>query len=574
MIQFRRLSQVSTRRDKERLGAVLKLYQDSFPYSPQYATQIGKFLNPAVEQDFEVVLLLAEGAKSRVLGFSFAFYFSDLGCAYLDYLVSDPERKHRGIGTALYEATRELFMLRKCRAIFMDVPPDEKDKLKETFRLATNKRRLAFYEQYDARPVINTQYDCVSTPANQGHVTYLVCDHLGKAKPFKRADLKKAVARFLFVKGGMTREDPKTQEIIASIKDDPIQLRPPVYAKPKMLPAEKKLLNKIDVVNVGNAHQIHHLKEKGYVERPARIDALLRGIDGMSVVYHKVKTFPTSHIKAVHDAGLLNFLSKAAQRLSPRELLYPTVFPIRRPERIPKSRDMQGGYYCIDTFTPLTANSYLAARNAVNGALSGAELICKGSADRVYVLCRPPGHHAERRVFGGFCYLNNAAIAANYLSKEGRVAVLDIDYHHGNGTQNIFYARKDVHFTSIHGHPIQAYPYFSGYSDEKGEGEGLGYNRNFPMRPGVDDAKYLKTLSEACSVIKRFKPEFLVVSVGYDIMKGDPTGTFMVSPEGMKRIGETLGKLHLPTLLVQEGGYSLPNLKMGSRNFIAGISKI
>jgi acetoin utilization deacetylase AcuC-like enzyme/GNAT superfamily N-acetyltransferase len=573
MIQFRRLYQVSTQRDQERLGAVLRLYQDAFPYSPEYAVQIGKFLKPDCEQDFEVVLLLAEGNKSRVLGFSFSFYFPDLECAYLDYLVSDPARKRRGIGTALYEATRELFIFRKSRALFMDVPPDEKEKIKETFRLTSNKRRLAFYEQYDARPVSNTLYDCVSTPANQGHVTFLVCDNLGNSKPLRRADLKKAVTRFLFVKGGMAREDPKTKEIIASIKDDPILLRPPVYAEAKPLLSQKNLLGKMDVVNVGNAHQIHHLKERGYVERPARIDALLKGIDGLEVVFHKVKSYPVGHIKAVHDAGLLNFLSKAAQRLGPRELLYPTVFPIRRPDRIPKRWDMQGGYYCIDTFTPLTSNSYLAARNAANGALSGAELILNG-AYRAYVLCRPPGHHAERRVFGGFCYLNNAAIAAHYLSKEGRVAVLDIDYHHGNGTQNIFYGRKDVYFVSIHGHPIQAYPYFSGYSDEKGEGEGLGYNRNFPLRPGADDAKYLKTLTEACAVIQRFKPEFLVVSVGYDIMRGDPTGTFVVSHSGMRQIGEILGRLHLPTLLVQEGGYSLPNLKMGSKNFITGISRI
>jgi len=573
MIQFRRLYQVSTLRDKERLGTVLKLYQDSFPYSPEYAAQIGKIFHQGQDRDYEVVLLLAEGAKSRVLGFSFSFYFSDLGCAYLDYLVSDPARKRRGIGTALYEATREHFISRKSRGIFLDVPPDEKDKLKETFRLAVNKRRLAFYERYNARPIINTLYDQIPTPANQNHVTFLVYDDLGNSKPLRCADLKKAVARFLFIKGGMTRNDPESRKIIASIKDDPVRLRPPVYAEPRPVIPQKNLLSKVDVVNVGDAHQIHHLKERGYVERPARIAALLAGIDGMSLVFHKVKKYPVSHIRAVHDAGLLNFLSKAHQRLGPRELLYPTVFPIRKPERLPKSWDMQGGYYCIDTFTPLTANSYLAARNAADGALSGADLILKG-AYRVYVLCRPPGHHAERRVFGGFCYLNSTAIAAHYLSKENRVAVLDIDYHHGNGTQNIFYDRKDVCFVSIHGHPVQAYPYFSGYADEKGEGEGLGFNRNFPLRPGVDDAKYLKTLAEACSVIHRFKPEFLVVSVGYDIMKGDPTGTFLVTPSGMRQIGEMLGQLHLPTLLVQEGGYSLPNLKTGSRNFVTGISRI
>ncbi|QPJ64361.1 MAG: histone deacetylase family protein [Candidatus Nitrohelix vancouverensis] len=572
MIQFRRLYQVSTRRDKERLGAVLKLYQESFPYSPEYATQINDFFKKNREQDFEVVLLLAEGPKSRLLGFSFSFYFPDLAYAYLDYLVSDPARKDRGIGAALYDVTRDHYIACKSRGLFLDVPPDEKEKLREPFRLEVNKRRMAFYERHNARPIINTQYDCISSAANQGHATFLVYDDLGNARPLRRADLKKAVARFLEFKGGLTKDDPKFKQIIRSIKDDPILLRAPRYGEKATIPSKHSFF-KIDVVNVGDAHQIHHLKEKGYVERPARIHALLKGMEGLELAFHKVKKFPASHIKAVHDAGLLNFLSKAAHRLAPRELLYPTVFPIRKPERLPKRWDMQGGYYCIDTFTPLTSNSYLAARNAAHGALSGAELILKG-AQRVYVLCRPPGHHAEHKVFGGFCYLNSAAIAANFLSKDNRVAVIDIDYHHGNGTQNIFYHRKDVFFVSIHGHPIQAYPYFSGYSDEKGEGEGLGFNRNFPLNPGADDARYLKTLAEACSAIRRFKPEFLVVSVGYDIMKGDPTGTFMITPSGMRRIGELLGGLHLPILLVQEGGYSLPNLKNGVKSFLRGISQI
>lgn len=572
MIQFHRLYQAVTRRDKDRLALVLRLYQESFAYSPEYAKRIPEFFRHDPDRDFEVALLLAEGAKNRLLGFSLSFYFPDLAFAYLDYLVSDPARSARGIGSALYEATRDLFTSRGARGIIIDVPPDEKSKLKEPFRLETNRRRLSFYERYNARPIVNTLYDCVPTRANEGHVTFLVFDNLENRKPLRRADLKKLVARILFVKGKMPPDDPRVRKILASIQDDPVRLRPPVYGPPPPVPVKKGLVGKIDIVNVGDAHQIHHLKEKGYVERPSRISALLKGIEGLPLEFHKVRSFSSKPIREVHDSGLLNFLAKAPRNLAPRELLYPNVFPIRRPDRIPKSWEMQAGYYCIDTFTPLTSNSYLAAKNAVNGSLTGADLILKGSP-LTYVLCRPPGHHAERKVFGGFCYLNNAAIAANYLSRHGNVAFLDIDCHHGNGSQNIFYERKDVYFISIHGHPLQAYPYFSGYPDEKGAGEGLGFNRNFPLRPGADDAKYLKTLAEAVALIRRFKPEFLVVSVGYDIMKGDPTGGLLISPQGMRSIGEMLGKLRLPTLLVQEGGYSLRNLRMGCRNFLMGIGR-
>lgn len=231
---------------------------------------------------------------------------------------------------------------------------------------------------------------------------------------------------------------------------------------------------------------------------------------------------------------------------------------------------MQAGYYCIDTFTPVTANAYKAARNAVDAALTGAENIIKGS-NYAYVLCRPPGHHAESKAFGGFCYFNNAAIAAQYLSKHGKVAFIDIDYHHGNGSQEIFYTRNDVYFISIHGHPRVSYPYFAGYNDEKGIDKGKGFNRNFPLYPGVDDKDYLKTLESALAIFKRYKPEYLVVSLGFDIMSGDPTGAFNISPKGMQHIGESLKAMKLPTLVVQEGGYSLRNLRTGATGFFKGL---
>jgi len=190
-----------------------------------------------------------------------------------------------------------------------------------------------------------------------------------------------------------------------------------------------------------------------------------------------------------------------------------------------------------------------------------------------YALCRPPGHHAERRVFGGFCYFNNAAIAAQFLSKHGRVAMLDIDFHHGNGAQNIFYKRNDVLTISLHGHPNIAYPYFSGFADETGENGGLGFNVNFPLPENAGHEMYLNTLEKAVKQIEKYSPMFLVVCLGFDVMKGDPTGSFGLKNDTMKQIGIRLAQMNLPTLIVQEGGYSLKNLKTGSKAFFNGFAE-
>ncbi len=207
---------------------------------------------------------------------------------------------------------------------------------------------------------------------------------------------------------------------------------------------------------------------------------------------------------------------------------------------------------------------------SANVALTAASLLVKGERF-AYALCRPPGHHAERRIYGGFCYFNNSAIAAQYLSRQGKVALLDIDYHHGNGGQDIFYSRADVLTVSIHGHPSHAYPNFSGYSDERGEGLGLGFNKNFPLEPPVDDERYLGVLERALNVVRTFGPRYLVLSIGFDIMRGDPTGAFALTAQGMQRIGRRIGRVGLQTLIVQEGGYAIGNLRAGSNAFFTGV---
>ncbi|MBN1834721.1 MAG: histone deacetylase family protein [Spirochaetales bacterium] len=249
----------------------------------------------------------------------------------------------------------------------------------------------------------------------------------------------------------------------------------------------------------------------------------------------------------------------------------------------PRSLAARFGLYCFDPQTPLQPGTWRAARAAAGCALTGADLLAAGER-AAYALCRPPGHHAGRGFFGGYCYLNNAALAARRLSggpsapRRGRgqpggpsaprrgpgggrggtrVAVLDLDFHHGNGTQEIFYRDAEVLYVSLHADPNEAYPYFSGYRDERGEGPGEGANLNFPLPGRCGESAYRETLAEALEGVGSFAPAYLVVSLGTDILSQDPVGGMGMSVSGFGRLGEAVRALGLPTLVVQEGGYAV-----------------
>ena len=353
---------------------------------------------------------------------------------------------------------------------------------------------------------------------------------------------------------------------------EPVRIRPPQYTSPNgRRPRVPRRLQPLKVF-CSTHHALHHVRERGYVERPARVDVILKALEALPDVERlPVRNFGEGPIRAVHDADFVNYLKNICQELPPGEMVYPYVFPIRRTDRPPHDRSVRAGYYCIDTFTPLSRDAYKAARAAVNVALSGAAALLDG-APLVYSLCRPPGHHAERDTYGGFCYFCNGAIAAQYLvARLGKVAILDVDYHHGNGSQDIFYDRCDVLTVSIHGHPSFAYPYFTGFADEEGEGEGRGFNVNLPLPEHVADARYLEALDEALRLVRLFKPEALVVSLGLDIAKADPTGTWSVTPDGLFEIGHRIGGLKLPTLLVQEGGYNIRSLGRNAASMLTGV---
>jgi acetoin utilization deacetylase AcuC-like enzyme len=272
----------------------------------------------------------------------------------------------------------------------------------------------------------------------------------------------------------------------------------------------------------------------------------------------------------VHDPDYVRYFKRVCKKIGTNTPLYPYVFPIRNRARPPVELPNRAGYYCIDTFTPISSHAYVAARRAVDCTLTAAHELLSGR--RVaYALVRPPGHHAERNFFGGFCYFNNAAIAAHYLSQFGKVAMLDIDYHHGNGQQYIFYRRSDVLTVSIHGHPSFAYPYFSGFAEEQGEREGRGYNANYPLPETIDATHYLRTLRAALTRVRNFGCRYFVVCFGLDTSKGDPTGTWNLKGQDFTAIGMEIGRLETPCLVVQEGGYNNRSMGANARCFFDGL---
>jgi len=313
-------------------------------------------------------------------------------------------------------------------------------------------------------------------------------------------------------------------------------------------------------------------------EIPARAEIILRALQ-MAQLGPVIS--PTDHglepILAVHDAGFVGFLctvyAENAAFYKQSAPVFACTFPGRHNGRKPKSFLGLRGYYAFGWGTPILAGTWEAAYWAAQCALSAAEHVRAGERT-AYALCRPPGHHAAADLYGGFCYLNNAAIAARYLRADARVAVLDIDYHHGNGTQAIFYADPLVLFCSLHAHPDDDYPFYWGEADECGEGSGEGYNRNWPLPQGTDDASYLMALDAALDAICKFAPRYLVVSAGFDIVAGDPVGGFCVTTAGLQEIGRRIAGLNLPTVIVQEGGYLLDRLGENAVAFLRGCETI
>jgi len=314
-------------------------------------------------------------------------------------------------------------------------------------------------------------------------------------------------------------------------------------------------------------------------EKPERVETILGRIAevGLGAVF-EASAYDIAAAKRVHDPGYIDFLSRAFDlwRAEGRDapVTMPFVWPVPglRRDRPPRSIDGLLGYYSFDGGANLVEGSWAAIRGACDTALGAAEIVQAGER-AAFALCRPPGHHAGSCFMGGYCYINNAAVAAQFLRDHGaaRVSILDVDYHHGNGTQEIFYLRDDVQFLSIHADPLDEYPYFLGHADETGEGPGEGFNFNYPLPHGTEWGKWSEALDAACTEIARYRPEALVVSLGVDTYEKDPISRFRLKTGDFPRIGRAIAALGLPTLFVMEGGYAVAEIGVNVVGVLEGF---
>ncbi|MBL8311912.1 MAG: histone deacetylase family protein [Burkholderiales bacterium] len=333
------------------------------------------------------------------------------------------------------------------------------------------------------------------------------------------------------------------------------------------------------------AHGVHRAEYEFFrgekvpaFEKPERADWVLAAVEqaGLGDVLAP-QAHDDSEILKVHAEPYVRFLQGAHAefvQLGGHDAAFPSVWSIRgmRSDVEPRNFAARMGLYSFDSGSPLTAGTWAAARAGADGALTGAALLRAGERS-AFVLTRPPGHHAGRDFFGGYCFLNNAAIAAQALRDAGsdRVAILDVDYHHGNGTQDIFYDRADVFFASIHGDPLTEYPFFLGHEDEMGRGPGQGYNLNLPLSAGASVDQWFAALGTACVAIRRFRADALVVSLGVDTFEGDPISRFRLQTGDFARLGAVIAGLSLPTLFVLEGGYAVDAIGANVVSVLSGF---
>jgi acetoin utilization deacetylase AcuC-like enzyme len=299
-------------------------------------------------------------------------------------------------------------------------------------------------------------------------------------------------------------------------------------------------------------------------EKPARVDALLGAVRALGGPVVQAPDVGMDPILRVHPARYLTFLQTIHSRWTripgASAEVIPNIHPANRTDGYPLSAVGQAGFHQTDTSCPISAETWGAAYASAQTAIHGADLVHRGER-AVYALCRPPGHHAFAELAGGFCYLNNSAIAAQRLTDAGRrVAILDVDLHHGNGTQGIFYDRADVLTVSIHAHPERYYPFFWGYPEERGAGTGIGANLNLCLERGTGDEGFMAALDKGMQAVADFGADTLVLALGLDAFEGDPFAGLAVTTSGFGRIGRAVAAMGLPTLIVQEGGYLCPEL--------------
>ncbi len=342
----------------------------------------------------------------------------------------------------------------------------------------------------------------------------------------------------------------------------------------KLFHSERQLLHR-------DVHEIAYGRVTPANDRPERTVAIRDALVSAGVVTliaAEQAPVPASVLHAVHDPALLAFLEKLHERWQ-RE--YPGTLPFPETSVAPGMRRAapstlrgQLAHFCFDTCAAVVEGTWAAVIASVTQAHAAVEAVVSGDR-RAFALCRPPGHHAGRDFYGGYCFLNAAAIAAETWSQRTgtRCAVLDVDFHHGNGTQQIFWEREEVFFASLHASPAEAYPFFSGYGDERGSGAGVGSTVNFPLSHDTTWEQYGRELNRALEIIEQARPEALVVSLGTDTYREDPVGGLGLEVEDFAAMGAKLAETGLPTVIVMEGGYHLPTVGACVNSFCEGLQR-
>ncbi len=310
-------------------------------------------------------------------------------------------------------------------------------------------------------------------------------------------------------------------------------------------------------------------------EIPERATRMVQAVKNLGFPIVEPRDYGMRPLLDVHGISYLRFLEAAHRRW--KELpsdwgdeVISNIY-VREPNAL-RGILAEAARYLADGSCPVGESTWRSAYWSAQSAIAGAHALLDGK-DQAYALCRPPGHHARAEAAGGFCYLNNAAIAAQVLrQKYKRIVVLDTDMHHGQGIQEIFYDRDDMFYISIHGDPTNFYPAVTGFDDERGSGKGEGYNLNLPMPHGSPEDVFFDRLSESIAAIHGFEPDALVLALGFDIYKEDPQAQVAVSTEGFHRLGRAVKDLGLPTLVVQEGGYHIETLDINLTSFFNGLT--
>lgn len=313
-------------------------------------------------------------------------------------------------------------------------------------------------------------------------------------------------------------------------------------------------------------------------EKPSRAEFIIERVKAVElgeILAPKAHALTTA--AKVHRKDYLDFLPTIWDRWTAEGrsgTALPFCWPSHglRGDKRPNHIDGQLGYYSIDSGCGFVAGTWDAIKSSHDVALTAAGLIDKGQ-HAAFALCRPPGHHSGSYFMGGYCYINNAAVSAQWFLDKGaaRVSILDVDYHHGNGTQEIFYARDDVQVINLHADPMQEYPYFLGSRDEKGAGRGEGFNINYPMPFGTEFEKWFAALEQACKKLAKYRPDVVIISLGVDTYEKDPISQFKLRSEHYPLIGERIARLGLPTLFVMEGGYAVEEIGVNAVGVLTGF---